>query len=230
MASRTDRFDIAALRLLPGEGRQLELDLRIEPFELGGHTYAVTRWADIAPPEAEAEAPVTEAPVTGTSVAAAPVTETSVTAAPVAGARIDPIPAKQGISRMSGQGYALHLEFSATLHGPCMRCLEPADPQFRVEAREISQPDLEEPEAGVELVSPYVVDAVLDLGAWGRDALALALPAALLCQPDCLGLCPTCGTDLNLAGPEHFHAPEPDPRWAALSELKLPGVEEPAGD
>ena len=62
---------------------------------------------------------------------------------------------------------------------------------------------------------------VLDLHAWARDALVLALPAQLLCEEDCLGLCPVCGADLNAAGPEHAHEREPDPRWAKLSELKL---------
>ena len=34
---------------------------------------------------------------------------------------------------------------------------------------------------------------VLDLGAWARDALALALPDQVLCRPDCAGLCAVCG-------------------------------------
>ena len=62
---------------------------------------------------------------------------------------------------------------------------------------------------------------MLDLRAWAHDALALALPAQLLCREDCAGLCPSCGADLNTAGPEHGHEPEPDPRWAKLSELRF---------
>jgi uncharacterized protein len=145
------------------------------------------------------------------------------------------LPVRLDISRLTGQGYALQISFKAALHGPCMRCLEPADPEFRVAAREVSQPDAE-PEEGEpfdrELMSPYVLEAMLDLGAWARDALVLALPAALLHRSDCLGLCPVCGENLNTAGPEHVHAPEPDPRWAVLSELKLdpePGAEEASG-
>jgi uncharacterized protein len=42
----------------------------------------------------------------------------------------------------------------------------------------------------------------------------------VLCRPDCLGLCPQCGANLN-ADPEHAHAEAPDPRWAKLRELKL---------
>ena len=62
---------------------------------------------------------------------------------------------------------------------------------------------------------------MLDLHGWARDALALSVPANLLCREDCAGLCPLCGADLNQAGPEHHHEREPDPRWAALSELKF---------
>jgi uncharacterized protein len=62
---------------------------------------------------------------------------------------------------------------------------------------------------------------VLDLHAWARDALALALPAKVLCRDDCAGLCPRCGADLNAAGAEHHHEREPDPRWAKLSELRF---------
>jgi uncharacterized protein len=118
------------------------------------------------------------------------------------------------VSRTTGDGYALRLGFEATLSGPCMRCLADATPVFRVLGREVSQPD-----AGEELESPYVQDGVVDLKAWARDALALTVPTQVLCRPDCAGLCPLCGADLNEAGPGHAHEQEPDPRWAKLSEL-----------
>jgi uncharacterized protein len=124
------------------------------------------------------------------------------------------IDARLDINRTTGSGYALRLRFEASLEGPCMRCLEPASPQFGVDAREISQPG-----AGEELDSPYIENQVLDVRAWARDALALALPPAVLCTPECAGLCPICGENLNTAGPDHRHEREPDPRWAKLSEL-----------
>ncbi len=123
------------------------------------------------------------------------------------------------ISRTTHNGYALRLRFEAALQGPCMRCLEPAQPAISVDAREVDQPgDVE------ELRSPYVEDDVLDMHGWARDALALALPSQLLCREDCAGLCAICGADLNSAGragENHGHERPPDPRWAKLSELKL---------
>lgn len=128
----------------------------------------------------------------------------------------EPLAVRLDVSRTTGEGYALRLRFASRLCGPCMRCLAPAEAGFDIEAREISQPG-----AGDELDSPYVERAVLDLGAWARDALALALPRAILCRADCAGLCPQCGADLNVAGAGHRHDPPPDPRWAKLSELKF---------
>jgi uncharacterized protein len=120
------------------------------------------------------------------------------------------------ISRTTGDGYALRLRFGAGLDGPCMRCLETATPVFEIDAREVSQPGEDD-----ELDSPYVRQGILDLRGWARDAMALALPATVLCRPECAGLCPQCGANLNDAGPEHFHESAPDPRWAKLSELRF---------
>jgi uncharacterized protein len=171
MSAAIDSFDLGALRLVSGEGRRLDLDVPIEPFELGSDSYPV------------------DPPV---------------------------VPVRLDVSRTTGQGYSLRLRFAAGLHGPCMRCLEPADSSYEVDAREISQPG-----AGEELDSPYVEAGVLDIAAWARDALALNLPRAILCRPDCAGLCPVCGENLNTAGPDHAHESEPDQRWAKLSEIKF---------
>jgi DUF177 domain-containing protein len=126
------------------------------------------------------------------------------------------IPVRLDVSSTSGHGFSLRLRFEATVAGPCMRCLEPAAPSFRIDAREVSVPG-----EGDDLDSPYVVAEILDLQAWANDVLALALPDAIHCRQNCAGLCPVCGADLNTAGPEHAHEREPDSRWAKLSELKF---------
>ena len=50
------------------------------------------------------------------------------------------VPVRLDVSRTTGSGWALRLRFTAGLEGPCMRCLEPARPEFEVEAREVSLP------------------------------------------------------------------------------------------
>ena len=125
------------------------------------------------------------------------------------------VPVRLDVSRTTGNGWALRLRFSATLDGPCMRCLEPANPSFDVDSYEIHQPGT----ADEEMISPYMGEE-LDLHAWARDALALALPTQLTCRPDCAGLCQQCGANLN-DEPDRQHDQAPDNRWAKLSELKF---------
>jgi uncharacterized protein len=125
------------------------------------------------------------------------------------------VPVRLDVSRTTGKGYALRLRFDAALEGPCMRCLDPAAPSFAVDAREVSQPG-----GGEDLSSPYVSKEELALAQWARDALALALPAQIVCREDCAGLCGQCGANLN-EDPEHHHEAAPDPRWAKLGELKF---------
>jgi uncharacterized protein len=96
-----------------------------------------------------------------------------------------------------------------------MRCLEPAARVMDIDAREVDQPD-----GGEDLNSPYVEGDELNLRAWANDALTLDIDWQIRCRDDCAGLCPTCGENLN----EHPHEHEApiDPRWSKLSELKLP--------
>jgi len=54
----------------------------------------------------------------------------------------------------------------------------------------------------------------LDLAPTVREELILALPHFVECRPDCRGLCPRCGGNLN-DGPCGC-APAGDPRWDAL--------------
>jgi DUF177 domain-containing protein len=125
------------------------------------------------------------------------------------------VPVRIDVSRTTS-GYSLRLRASIPLEGPCMRCLEAAGREVAIDAREVDQPG-----GGEDLTSPYLDGDELDVRAWTRDALALALPAQLLCAEECLGLCGTCGENLNTAAPGHSHEVAPDPRWAVLRELRF---------
>lgn len=135
------------------------------------------------------------------------------------GQRYLPVPAEVEAELTAAQattGLDLRLAFAARLHGPCMRCLADAVVDVEVDAREYHAADAG---AADELRSEYVADDQLDLSAWARDAIALALPDQILHAPDCAGLCPVCGKDLN--DEPHTHAEESgDPRWAALEDLR----------
>ncbi len=113
-------------------------------------------------------------------------------------------------------GIVLQLRFDARLHGPCVRCLADAVLEVPIAATEYQATS---PGDADELRTPYLKDDVVDLSAWARDALVLALPEQILCRPDCAGLCPACGRDLNLE-PHTHELSETDPRWAALEALR----------
>ena len=125
------------------------------------------------------------------------------------------IPAELVVQRASS-GDVFRLRFDARVEGPCMRCLAPAAVAVEVDAREYQATDAR---AADELRSDYVADGELDVDAWARDQVALSLPDQILCRPDCAGLCPVCGRDLNVEPHVHDDVAV-DPRWAALEALR----------
>jgi uncharacterized protein len=135
------------------------------------------------------------------------------------GQRYLPVPAKVNaelvISR-AASGMVFELRYQGRLHGPCYRCLADAVLDVPISAREYQATS---PGESDELTTPYVANDQLDLSAWARDALVLALPLKILCREDCAGLCPVCGVDLNQHPHEHDDE-QLDSRWAALSELR----------
>jgi uncharacterized protein len=136
------------------------------------------------------------------------------------GQRYEPVPqsvpAAFEVSEVSG-GNVFALVLDVSLSGPCMRCLGHAEADVHVTAREFHDPSSGPAEE--QLRSDYVRDDALDLSAWARDAIAIGLPEQILCRPECAGLCPVCGKDLNVEPHEHAEV-ELDPRWAALDSLR----------
>ena len=125
------------------------------------------------------------------------------------------VPAELTITK-AATGSVYQLAFRARLHGPCFRCLADATIDETVDAREYQATN---PGNDDELRSPYIDDDTLDLSAWARDSLALGLPDKILHAPDCAGLCPVCGKDLN-EEPHTHEEVAADSRWAALDELR----------
>jgi len=63
-----------------------------------------------------------------------------------------------------------------------------------------------------------IVDRQVDLTGPVTDELALSMPAVPVCRRDCKGLCPICGTDLNV-DPCDGHGEESDSPFAVLRDL-----------
>ena len=128
----------------------------------------------------------------------------------------------------AGDGILVTGIVRAAADGVCDRCLEPAHFDIAGEIEEyylFSEPeDPESFEDGFELVGP---ERTVDLSGAIWDAMVMDTPFVVLCRPDCAGLCPTCGANLN-DGPcgcaesaEQAWVDSDENPFAALKNLKL---------
>ena len=99
------------------------------------------------------------------------------------------------------------------LRGECARCLTEVSSHEEIDLQELFLFPGKEPE---DAEASRLVDDLVDLEPLLRDAVVLDLPFIPLCRPDCLGLCPLCGVNLN-DDPDHTHGEATDPRWAGLT-------------
>ncbi|MBI4477901.1 MAG: DUF177 domain-containing protein [Acidobacteria bacterium] len=112
----------------------------------------------------------------------------------------------------------------------CGRCLEPFTRDVNEAFDLVYLPQSEnrgEGEVeieGQELTTAFYQDDLIDLWQLMREQFYLSLPMKLLCSEACRGLCPECGTNLNVRTCECRHTWE-DPRLAGLRSL-LPAVKE----
>lgn len=98
--------------------------------------------------------------------------------------------------------------------GECARCLEPIEDDLTIDVQELflyPGTDVDDEEAS------RIEGELIDLEPVVRDGVVLDLPFTPLCRPDCAGLCPDCGQNLN-AEPDHTHGEKIDPRWGDLAE------------
>ncbi|MFZ6004897.1 MAG: YceD family protein [Actinomycetota bacterium] len=104
--------------------------------------------------------------------------------------------------------------------GECRRCLEPVEGVLEVALDEIFESKPTEGET-----YPLVDDEV-DLEPVLRDAVLLSLPLAPLCRQDCPGPAPEqfpaiAADDQDRSEGDASGEHVPDPRWAALEQLKF---------
>ena len=125
----------------------------------------------------------------------------------------------------TSEGILVTGHLHTTVEVPCDRCLEPAVIPVDIELEETFLPTVDVLTGG-SLFIPDDADTatlisaqhILDLTEVVRQAILLALPVPALCQPDCAGLCPECGQNLN-NGSCSCRSTLGDPRWATLVAL-----------
>jgi uncharacterized protein len=125
--------------------------------------------------------------------------------------------------RRTNQGLLVDGWVELTLELSCNRCLKDFELPMHVNFEEQFYPTVDVV-SGLPL-APFDEDEIfpiderhqVDLTEAVRQNVLLALPMVAVCQPDCKGLCPQCGHDLNL-GPCACE-PEVDARLSVLKTL-----------
>lgn len=108
----------------------------------------------------------------------------------------------------------------AELQQECRRCLEPVRSRLDEELTMVFVPS--DSPGAEEDGDARLFDgdgAELDLSDPVREEVALSIDLFVVCDPECKGLCPRCGTNLNQETCSCTDE-EPDPRWDALRALK----------
>jgi uncharacterized protein len=129
----------------------------------------------------------------------------------------------------TGRSILARAELRTALEEGCSRCLAPTASPVEIRLEEEALPSIDLM-TGLPVDRSDEPDALrldehheLDLSEPVREAIALAEPIAPLCRPECRGLCPECGVDLNEA-PQHGHTEDQiDPRLARLAEWRQTG-------
>ncbi len=115
------------------------------------------------------------------------------------------------------QGLYAHGQLTAVARAECVRCLNPYGQPLDIELDDLfvyppskaPEPLLAVPETGLLDLSPLV-----------REYMLLDFPIQPLCRPDCRGLCPECGANLNETTCGHAQAPA-DLRRAPLRASQI---------
>ncbi|MFN8509045.1 MAG: DUF177 domain-containing protein [Deinococcaceae bacterium] len=142
------------------------------------------------------------------------------------------------ITPLEHQEFWLSGTLKASVEQECSRCLKPTVVELSLDLAtllrfdpHIKEPYLDEDESDQEVW--IFNDMWLDLSAYFSEAILMGLPLSVLHDPDCKGLCPSCGCDLNLNGglcnrPDCIYRQEASPDeeidtpFAALKDFNWP--------
>ncbi len=125
------------------------------------------------------------------------------------------------IENLDGKALRCSGQMELTLQMPCSRCMEPVRVPLKLqfEQRFIQSREL----AGLETDDDAEAEAfdgtMLDLTEFIDGEISLGIPMKVLCKPDCKGLCPKCGHNLNEGPCGCDLSDEGSPAWDSLRSL-----------
>ena len=121
------------------------------------------------------------------------------------------------------------LFFTGTLDAavdiPCSRCLETVHMALKVNFNYTLLPEVTTEKEDIELKTEdldvsYYSGEVIDLNPIIFEQIMLQIPMKVLCSESCKGLCPHCGTNLNV-GKCDCQSDVTDSRFAVLKNFKV---------
>lgn len=148
-------------------------------------------------------------------------TETQITQVTVSG-EIYPGHALSPVSFVftnTGRGKAvIEAKAAFVFTAACDRCLKSVEQEITLRfTREVWAPDASSDPAVYE-EQPFMDGFTLDVEDLLISEIVTSWPMKILCKPDCKGICPTCGRDLNTGTCDCDHF-VPDPRMAAIKDI-----------
>lgn len=145
-----------------------------------------------------------------------------------AGGKLDfnfstPVKAHLEVSKR-GQSIFVSGGIKAGIKVECSRCLKefeyPYESDFASYYELGREPEREKELKPEDMDVNFIEGDSLDTSEVLLGQIALELPMQPLCRPDCKGLCPRCGADLNLGDCGCGGEEKTDPRLAKLKEFK----------
>lgn len=104
---------------------------------------------------------------------------------------IDPVSFIGKITNI-GESFEVEGQIKTTIKTSCYRCLE--DAIYNVDVNFIEEYTNKNVQDDDKIIFK---DDFIELNEYVLGSILLNLPMKMLCRPDCKGLCPVCGTNLN---------------------------------
>ncbi len=123
------------------------------------------------------------------------------------------------------RGILVRCSLDSEIELTCGRCLNSFRQPLKINFEEEFLPTIDVtsgiPLPQAEDTGAFIIDEhhIIDLTEPARQYALMAVPMKPLCRPDCAGLCPRCGKNLN-QGDCACPTGEIDPRWSALTKLQ----------
>lgn len=112
-----------------------------------------------------------------------------------------PCPAEgTGCVRSAAGSLLLDADCTFSVDTECARCLSPVKRRLKTHVTHYLTDNLADEGSEGYIIVNY---KSFDVSALLREDMILSMPARFLCRPDCKGLCPVCGADLNAGECEH---------------------------